>query len=64
MKWYREITEDKGWPKLATCSDIHPHFILTSSHAKDLYSDFIERYDRLPHSSWFKRLFKFRLIDC
>lgn len=62
MKWYKEITEDRGYPVLASCSDIHPNFILTSSHAKDLYGDFKHRYDRLPHSSWFKRHFKFRVI--
>lgn len=62
MKVYKEITEDRGCPKHASCSDAHPNFILTSAHAKDMYIDFLERYSRLPHSSWFRRHFDFRLV--
>lgn len=58
MKRY-EITSDKGIEKVCTTSDNSTEYVLTSAYAKDRYTDYVDKYDRLPSSRWYQRNFRF-----
>lgn len=60
---FKEITEDNGTSKICTASDNSATYILTSAMAKDKYSDYVERYDRLPSSRWYNKHFRFTLLE-
>lgn len=54
-----EITSDKGCEQVCHTSDNWTEYVLTSAYAKDMYTDYVEKYDRLPSSRWYRRHFRF-----
>ena len=60
MKRFIEITSDKGIEYHSHASDNSATYILTSAYAHDLYDDYVDKYNRLPSSTWFNRHFKFK----
>ena len=59
---FQEITSDQGPKKAVTASNNSAVYILTSALAKDAYSEFISKYNRLPSSSWYNRNFRFKRV--
>lgn len=58
MKLY-EITSDKGCERVCCTSDNSTEYVLTSAHAKDMHTEYIEKYNRNPSSRWYQRHFSF-----
>lgn len=59
-KFY-EHTSDHGYKKTAYASNNRAEYILTSAMAHDMYNEYLWKFGRHPHSSWFHRHFSF---DC
>lgn len=59
MRTYKERTNDKGIAIHCNASDNQATYILTSAHARDLYREYLEKYDRIPTSGWYNRHFTF-----
>ena len=59
---YKEITNDKGcnWERCA--SDNNATYILTSAYAHDMYSEFVDKYNRIPSSRWYRKNFNFERV--
>lgn len=62
MRIYKENTSDRGCIKTCTASDNFAEYQLTSAYAHDLYTDFVERYNRVPSSNWYNKHFSFTRI--
>lgn len=62
MRIYKENTNYHGYIKACTASDNAAEYQLTSAYAHDLYTDFVERYNRVPSSQWYNRHFNFTRI--
>ena len=60
---YKEITSDKGckWERYA--SNNFATYILTSAYAHDMYSEFVQKYDRIPSAQWYHRHFNFERVQ-
>ena len=60
---YKEITSDKGceWERYA--SDNSATYILTSAYAHDMYSEFVDKYGRIPSARWYHRHFSFERVQ-
>ena len=61
MKTFVENTPDKGWKKIAYARDNMAKYILTSARMHDLYTQYINRYDRIPTAKWYHRHAQFIL---
>lgn len=62
MKIYKENTSDRGYIKACTAYDNAAEYQLTSAYAHDLYTDFVERYNRVPSARWYNGHFSFTRI--
>ena len=62
MRIYKEKTNDRGYIKTCHASDNNAEYQITSAYAHDLYSDFVERYNRVPSSLWYNKHFSFTRI--
>lgn len=62
MKKFKEITTDRGVPQTRYASDNNADYILTSAYMKDLYRDYVERYNRFPAARWYRRHASFRTL--
>lgn len=59
---YKEITDDRGWRQTARARDNCADYILTSAHAHDLRSAYVEKYNRQPSARWYHRHFTFERV--
>lgn len=62
MRIYKENTNDHGYTKTCYASDNMAEYQLTSAHAHDLHTEYIDRYDRHPAAAWYNRHFNFTRI--
>lgn len=62
MRVYKEITDDNGAAKRCHASNNFAEYVLTSAEGRDLYDAYLNKYERLPGSSWFNRHFSFRRV--
>lgn len=62
MRIYREITNDRGNVHFHGASDNFAVYLLTSAYAKDLWREYVVRYNRQPSSAWYNRHFRFNRI--
>ena len=60
---YKEITSDKGckWERYA--SNNSATYIITSASAHDMYSEFVDKYGRIPSAQWYHRHFSFERVQ-
>lgn len=63
MKTFREITIDNGATEMHYAANNSAIYELKSARAKDMYTEFVARYDRLPNSRWYNRHFDFKQIS-
>ena len=56
---YKEVTNDNGYKSYYHASDNNATYILTSAYAHDMYSEFMDKYSRLPSSRWYRKHFDF-----
>jgi len=54
-----EITADKGYVKKVLARDNKAEYVLTSAGMHDLYTDYIDRYGKIPTAKWYHRHAKF-----
>lgn len=59
---FKEVTNDHGTPRKFYASDNNAEYIITSAYAHDLYTDYVDRYDRHPSAAWYNRHFNFTRI--
>ena len=62
MRIYKENTNDHGLARRCYASDNNAEYILTSARAKDLHSEYIDKYERNPSRQWYNRHFNFNRI--
>lgn len=62
MRIYKENTNDNGYVKTCCASNNMAEYRLTSAYAHDLYTDYVDRYNREPSSRWYNRHFNFTRI--
>lgn len=62
MRIYKENTSDNGYTKTCYASDNFAEYQLTSAHAHDLYTDYLQRYNREPSARWYNSHFRFTRI--
>ena len=60
---YKEVTKDRGYKKYCYASNNAATYILTSAYAHDMYSEFVQKYGRIPSSKWYHRHFNFELVQ-
>ena len=56
---YKEVTNDRGYQEYCYASNNAATYILTSAYAHDMYSEFVDRYGRVPSSQWYRKHFNF-----
>ena len=56
---YKEVTADKGYQRYCHASNNYATYILTSAYAHDMYSEFVQKYGRIPSSKWYRKNFNF-----
>lgn len=59
---FQEITDDHGVSKRVFASNNNATYIITSARARDLCSEFVEKWNRNPSSSWLNSNFRFERI--
>ena len=59
---YKEVTSDNGNEWSCYASDNYATYILTSSHAHDLYIKYRQRYERIPSARWYNKHFNFERV--
>ena len=59
---YKEVTSDNGNEWRCFASDNYATYILTSSHAHDLYIKYRQRYERIPSARWYNKHFNFERV--
>ena len=59
---YKEVTSDNGNEWSCYASDNYATYILTSSHAHDLYIRYRQRYERIPSAKWYNKHFNFERV--
>lgn len=59
---FLEITNDRGVRLTCGASNNNAEYILTSARARDAYHEYVDRYDRLPSSKWYRSHFAFERI--
>ena len=59
---YKEVANDRGYKKYCYASNNSATYILTSSYAHDMYSEFVDKYGRIPSSQWYHRYFNFERV--
>ena len=57
--FYKEKTSYNGNKWICYAHDNHATYILTSSHAHDLYIKYRQRYERIPSAKWYNKHFNF-----
>lgn len=60
---FKEVTNDKGYQKPCYASNNAATYILTSAYAHDMYSEFVEKYGRIPSSQWYRKHFNFERVQ-
>ena len=60
--FYKEVTSDNGNKWICYASDNYATYILTSSHAHDLYIKYRQRYERFPSAKWYNKHFNFERV--
>lgn len=62
MRIFREITNDRGLPVKYAASNNDAEYRLYSAYAHDLLKEYIDRYERIPSSRWYRRHFQFESV--
>ena len=60
---YKEVTNDRGYQKYCYASNNAATYILTSAYAHDMYSEFVDKYGRIPSARWYHRHFNFERVQ-
>ena len=60
---FKEVTDDRGYQKHCSASDNSATYILTSAYAHDMYSEFVQKYDRIPSARWYRKHFSFERVQ-
>ena len=60
---YKEVTDDRGYQSHCHASNNSATYILTSANAHDMYSEFVDKYGRVPSSQWYRRHFDFERVQ-
>lgn len=59
---YKEVTNDRGYQLPCYASNNSATYILTSSYAHDMYSEFVDKYGRIPSAQWYRKNFNFMRV--
>lgn len=57
---YTEVTDDKGYTRIALARDNRAEYVLTSARMHDLYAEYIKRYHKIPAAKWYHRHAQFK----
>ena len=60
---YKEVTNDRGYQKFCCASNNAATYILTSAYAHDMYSEFVDKYGRIPSAQWYRKHFNFERVQ-
>ena len=60
---YKEVTNDRGYQTYCYASNNAATYILTSAYAHDMYFEFVDKYERVPSSQWYRRHFDFERVQ-
>ena len=60
---YKEVTNDRGCLTYCYASNNAATYILTSAYAHDMYSEFVDKYSRIPSARWYHRHFNFERVQ-
>lgn len=60
---FKEVTNDKGYQKPCYASDNSATYILSSAYAHDMYSEFVDKYGRIPSAQWYRKNFNFERVQ-
>ena len=62
MHTFKEITNDHGIRRTAYARDNDAEYIITSARAKDMLTEYQEKYDQHPTAKWFNKHINFERI--
>lgn len=60
---YKEVTNDRGCQLPCYASNNAATYILTSAYAHDMYSEFVDKYNRIPSAQWYRKHFNFEMVQ-
>ena len=60
---YKEVTNDRGYKWERYASNNSATYILTSAYAHDMYSEFVDKYNRIPSAQWYRKHFNFEMVQ-
>ena len=60
---YKEITSDRGYKTYRYASNNSATYILTSAYGHDMYSEFVEKYGRIPSAQLYRKHFNFKRVQ-
>ena len=60
---YKEVTNDRGCQTYRYASNNAATYILTSAYAHDMYSEFVDKYGRIPTAQWYRKHFDFERVQ-
>ena len=60
---YKEVTNDRGCQTYRYASNNAATYILTSAYAHDMYSEFVDKYGRIPSAQWYRKHFNFERVQ-
>ena len=60
---YKEVTNDRGYQTYCYASNNAATYILTSAYAHDMYSEFVDKYERIPSARWYRKDFDFEMVQ-
>ena len=60
---YKEVTNDRGCQTCCYASNNAATYILTSAYAHDMYSEFVQKYSRIPSAQWYRKHFNFERVQ-
>ena len=60
---FKEVTDDRGYQKYCYASNNSATYILTSAYAHDMYTEFVDKYSRIPSAHWYRKHFNFERVQ-
>lgn len=56
---FTEITNDSTCRRVCLASNNNSEYVLSSAAAVDAYTAYVDKYQRVPSSRWYRRNFRF-----
>ena len=60
---YKEVTNDNAYKSYCHASNNSATYILTSAYAHDMYSEYMDKYSRVPSAQWYRKNFNFERVQ-